>query len=476
MATLRALLEVFGSLDTAVINSNDPRVGEIADLFIPGTSSNTEWYRELEAFMVPVADEHGNGARTEANAVDALKEINFDRTQETRPPTIPELSRLVYAIGAIIRIKSVVPSAPLPRLDDPVEENDNWNLLGNVLALAGPDAEFTDNRARLDDTRLNEVTELIANGFTSWRAWYDVSNKLAAMGVLKAEIAAVPLCQAAVVTVNGIESVVVDTEFSSSDVSLNMLKRVVDPRNWASNYPSFFCKMEDKGLRADKWRKVKETVGFCYLDEPFGRRLVTKLKFHKTTTQETGLNTARLDYDLNDPVPDDEGDGQITVDRGFINMWTAPGKGPTDKGVFVRTRKVAHINGLRPYTMKRFVCIFGYAYGTIEMLFGSAQYPDMKFPYAEWDEPVEDPTHTVDPTPAKPPGQSNNTAVSTAIKIIADCANDLSVKNLDLIDSWMSGKLTVDELANYSTEVGARLASDPWKLIRAITKAKGGNP
>jgi hypothetical protein len=50
----------------------------------------------------------------------------------------------------------------------------------------------------------------------------------------------------------------------------------------------------------------------------------------------------------------------------------------------------------------------------------------------------------------------------------------LTVKQFDLADKWLSGQLTAEDLAQYSAEVGARIASDPWKFIQAITQPKGG--
>ena len=302
--------------------------------------------------------------------------------------------------------------------------------------------------------------------------------------MLKAEIAAVPLCQAVVVTVNGIESVVVDTEFGSDDVTLEDLKDVVDPRNWSSNFPSFFCKMEYGGLRTDNWRRVLETVGICYIDPRLSRRLRTMLKFHKSSTDGPDRYEARLDYDLNDPVPDRRGDGQITVDRGFINMWSTNPLGPTYKGVRVRTRKVAHINGLRPYTMKRFVCIFGYGNAAMEMLFGSARDPGSYQPLKPW---LDSPEIPRDPLPFPPqdpayelaqgdttPPHPDNSVASTAITMVAKCVEDLTAKQFDLADRWMSRQLTVAELAQHSAEVGARIASEPWRIVQAISKGEGG--
>jgi hypothetical protein len=489
MATLRALLEIYGSLDTAVTNSLDPRVARIADQFLPGTSSNREWYRELESFMVPVpgsllpdgsrVPRDVEGPRTDANPIRALQELDGDRHNDAiPPPTIPELSRMVYGLGAIIHLKNAVPSAPLPDLVDRSDENiENVNLLINVLALAGS-SESLDSNTRVLYENFDAVVNIFANQFTGWQAWYTVTDLLSGLYVLSDALASVPLCLATVVKVKGIDAVVVDTEFSSSKVSLNDVKAVVDPRNWHLNLPSFFCATVGKGKRPDGWRRMLETVGFCYV--PYSTRLRTMLKFYKSETNDAGaaIYEARVDYDLNDPGPG-EGDGQITVDRGFIDMKaistvTNTPADPAVPGVYVRTRKVAHINGLRSYTMARFVCIFGYAYGTIEMLFGSALNHDPNV-WTPWIDPPGDDEPAPGSGPAKqPPAQSGHSAVSTVIKTIVECAEDLSVKNADLADKWLSGKLTLADLTTYSADVGARIASDPWKLLQAIAKPKGG--
>jgi hypothetical protein len=466
MATLRALLEIHGALDQAILQSDDPRVAETVDLFLPGASANTEWYRELESFMFSTAE---GGARTDPDPIAALSEIDRARSEEDLRPTIPEMSRLLYGVGAILRLHNVVPSVPGPRLDEGTE---NRNLLADVLALAGPNPEFRLNRRRLTDETLDETVNIFAEEFTSWRAWHAVTAGLVRQGVLSEAVAAVPLCKPSVVTVDGIESVVVDTEFSSDQVSLNKVKGVVDPRNWSKNYPSFFCAMKGRGPRPDHWRKVLETVGVCAV--PNSRRLITMLKFYKSE----GAHEARLDYDLNDPAPDPEGDGQITVDRGFINIWsTNSSQNPAQPGVFVRTRKVAHITGIRPYTQKRFVCIFGYGFGAMEMLFGpAAQDPANLVGYYPWtNRPEDDKKEEQDSHSTKPkPAPSQNTVASTAITMWTACVEDLTVKNLDLYDKWMSGQLTVAELADYSAQVGARIASDPWKFMQAISQPKGG--
>jgi hypothetical protein len=476
MSTLRAILEIRGCLDTAVVTTQDPRVMEIADAFLPDTSANQEWYREIEAFMFL------SGARTDADPVHALTEFLERSAAEQRRPTAPEASRFIYGLGAVIHLTQTVPIDVLPFDNLLAEDSEERALLAEVFALTGPDEPG--NTPGFHFEQLDAVGQLFAEKFPSWRQWILITPDLVRLKILTPEAASVPLCAASVVTVDGIESVVVDAELSSDKVSLNDLKAVVDPRNWHKDYPSFFCDMKYKGLRPDGWRTVLETVGFCYYPTSISRRLVTMLKFYKTTVNSKGpgRSEARLDYDLNDPVPDPDGDGTITVDRGFINMWTGPNGDPDQPPVFARTRKVCHIEGLRPYTMKRFVCDFAYARIVDEMLFGSAlafQAGDRDF--VGWDDPadeqpggkVDQPKEGKGEQPKKKP-PSDNSVASTAISMVAKCVQELTVKQFDLADKWMSGQLTVQDLAQHSAEVGARIASDPWKFIHAISRPKGG--
>jgi hypothetical protein len=476
MSTLLAILEMQGCLDTAVIKTQDPRVMETADAFLPGTSANTQWYQEIEAFMFP----HGRGGhgdpRTDADPVRAMEQLQEGWHGQQGMPSPAEASRLIYGLGAVIHLMLTVPMDPLP-FADPLADGDNRSLLFQTFALTAG-VEPTAENARLYEGRLSSIVDLFAEEFNGWKDWYKVARTLATdeFKVLSAKAASVPLCLPSVITVDGIESVVIDTELSSNEVSFNSLKAVVDPRNWAKDYPSFFCRMQYEGLRLDGWRKVLETVGFCDIDEDISPRLRTMLKFYKTTVNDPAKYEARLDYDLNDPVLIPPGDGKITVDRGFINMWTAPNGNPSQPPVFARTRKVAHIEGLRPYTMKRFVCAFGYGFAVAEMLFGSAvDYNGGNTDFVPWEDPAnETPGQGQQQGPGAPQQPpSDNSVASTAISMVAKCVQELSVKQFDLADKWLAGQLTVADLTQFSAEVGARIASDPWKFIQAISQPKG---
>ncbi|KWX67568.1 hypothetical protein [Mycobacterium sp. NAZ190054] len=467
MSVLRAILDLQGALDTATVRTGDPRVAEIADRFLPGSSSTPGWYRELLAFMLPGVPQVDADP---TNAILALQETGSE-------PTAPEQARLIYALGAVIHLTRNVPDSVALPFDDPTTGRARSALV-SLLGLTFPEPSgsewpaapqaFRDEGDEGDE--LQTVITLFDQKFTGWQDWYDVAQQLVALGVLSADAAAVPLCRPSVVSIGGRDAIVVDTDFTSLEVSLNQVKGVADPRNWDENYPAFFCHMEYRNLRPDGWRRVLETVGICAFPPPIGIQLKTMLKFFKTTVDLPGSHSARLDYDLNDPLPDQDSDGRITIDRGYINMW-APQGNPDAPPVAVRTRKVVRIEGMRPFTQGRFVCIFGYAYATMEMLFGSAKRPPGKGEYrSPWLDAPEIPDGTAQSSPAPHP---DNSAASTVITMAVQCVEDMTTRHLDVTDKWMSGQLTLTDLAQYSAEVGARIASEPWRIMLALSKPKG---
>jgi hypothetical protein len=473
MAALRAILEIFGTLDTAVARSDNPDLRESVARLVPGDPDNTGWYAELDAFMFPAGDQTQPGRssdppRTEANFALALQDVTQWARTNAEPLSIPEQARLVYGIGAVIHLESLAPGL-IPGYAAANEETVDGTLVYQAIRLAAPQATSPSGPSGPPpDPResLSTIRTLFADRLTSYQEWGDVAGQLASEGLVDPRIAHNLLEGASVVPIDGIKSLVVDTEFTSDDASLNEVKAVVDPRNWHYNYPAFFCSMEGGGRRPDNWRRVLETVGAAQV--PYSRRLRTNLKFFKSERNDPGHYAAQLDYDLNDPVPDPAGDGQIDVDRGFINMRAKVD--PDTKGVVVRTRKVAHIKGIRPETQSRFCLVFGYTAGALDMLIGPATDPNRVvanyYPWADTDDyPVLN---------AVPKAPSSNSAASTAFRMAVGFSEDLMVKNLDLADKWMSGDLTLKDLADYSTEFGGRLAGDPWKFLQAINKPKGG--
>jgi hypothetical protein len=109
------------------------------------------------------------------------------------------------------------------------------------------------------------------------------------------------------------------------------------------------------------------------------------------------------------------------------------------------------------------------------MLFGSAKDPEAggyRKPWLDVPEIPTEPTGKPAGYPsAKPPLE--NSVASTTIKMVAECVEEMTAKQFDIAEKWLSGQLTVDDLAKHSADVGARIASEPFRIIQAISKSMG---
>jgi hypothetical protein len=473
MAALRSLLAIYGALDDAIIRTDDPRVAATVDAFLPGASANTGWYSELETFFFRAA------AQPTPNLDQALGQID-----DAAPLTIAQQSRLFFAVSAITRVRQVAgPSAfpSLPQSDDSTPESDSSapesdssaprfptfnDWLVGALAAVGPEGFTNEERLAQAITFQDEV----AYRFPNRQSFYAFRAYAAEQRWIVKETLGIPLCQATIVDIDGIESVVVDTEASSDDVSLKQLKDVVNPYNWHLNYPDFFCDMISCGLpeRDDGWRRVLEKVGFCNYG---GLNLRTALKYI-ATEESTKPCEARLDYDLDDPRGAD-GDGLVTVDRGFINMWSTV-KDANAKGVKVRTRKVVHIDGILPYAQARLVCITGYASASNEFLFGAASSAvkgRQVFTYYDTGVQPEQAATVAAAGQGGAPAPTDHVG-TTAVKLWTDTVRDLTTNYFNLAGKWVAGSLQVDDVTEYSRQVTSRLAKTPMEFLDAVSKPR----
>jgi hypothetical protein len=459
MGALRSLLEVYGVLDDAVSQSDDPAVAATVDAFLPRASANVGWYRELETYFF------GANAKPAPNVSEAIGEL-VRQEQAGNPLTTSQKSRLFYSFSALTRLGQVVPNTTFaaPRTSEP-----NETLVG-ALTLLGPAGMPFDARRNNALGVADSFLDAVSYRFPNRDRFYDFRAYAASNDWIDEETLNIPLCDASVVDVDGIESVVVDTVCQSRTVTLKDLKGIVNPFNWHANYDDFFCNMAVCGepQRPDGWRRVLESVGFC---EAGGLRLRTALKYLGTADHRYPLE-GRLDYDLDDP-PRGDGDGRVTVDRGYINMWAVnDDKDPTKPGVLVRTRKVVHINGLLPYAQARLVCITGYGTASSEFLFpkpppGGAKVPRQPFEYYDTGVPLptNQPGGTTVSSPKPPPADH---AVTSVVKLWSDSVRDITTGYFDLAGKLATGKLRYDDVANYGKDVSERLLQRPLEYLDTV--------
>ncbi len=447
MAVLRSLLAIYGALDQAVKDSRGvPEIAATVDGFLPGSPSHQGWYAEIENFLFGVVPNGPDdmGAREVPDLSKAVDDIKANASRLTNP----EKSRLVYGVGAVAHLEIYV--------------QEHFEQFAEVLALAGPKHRTGSKFESLRDIDSGQqLLNLLCSDFNSLSDWESVTTSAVEAGLLAESVQKVPLCHAAVVTIDDVPCVVVDTDCWSTDACLDDVKAAVDPRNWHDNYPAFFCAMAPQSDRPDSWSRVLETVGVC--DIPWSRRLLTELKYYKSEQEKTAV---RLDYDLHDPWPG-TGDGQVEVDRGFVSIWELDGD-PEHPRVRAKSRKVCRIRGLSPYAQARWVCILGYGDAFYEFLFRPKPKP-AKFPWQASPPPPTALTTSVAATPATPP--SNGDAISSAITFLTEYVDNLTTKSLNLSEKWFSGQLNFKDLADFSEGVAGQWAASPWRFLQKLSQS-----
>ena len=482
MAELRDLLEVYGALDEAA--ASDPAARAVVDQFLPGASANTGWYGELEQFFFTDQARHEPdleaACRRIANAPPAGdgpldRESTSDEAATAQALTAPQKSRLLYGLSVAARVRQAAPASALAA----TSEDDFHRAIANGLAACGPERVSMADRKSAAEHNVNDYLSAMRLEMTGPQQFYGLRRALATEGLpaggrlaevrlVDPETVSIPLCGAATRVVDGIRCVVVDTTMSDKSVTLENLKRIVNPFNWDKNYRDFFISMEEyePRFRDDEWRRVRETVGFRGFEDT---HIVTGLKYLATEAR----GEARIDYDLDDPTPAPGCDGKVLVDRGYINMRADnEGRDERSAGVRVRTRKVVHIQGLSPYAQKRLVCLTGYGTASNEFLLNPARNPDaiqprQEFTFYDRDDAPEPPDLS-----ARRADEPDTHVVATAVGLWADAVGDLTSDYFDLAEKWLGGRLTLGDVTSYSQQVTGRLVSAPLEFLDKVNQPR----
>ncbi len=459
--TAQSLLALYGALDQAVTGTGDAEIEATVERYLPGsTGENAGWYDQLLGFLgdrsyrVPEREVEEPPAVPDLSAALAtLQDLHGTADGAVRLTPV-QSSRMVYAIGALSHLPSYYPP-------------DEWDeRFSETLELARGGDDLLGLLRR--DFRSRDDFSTVMQ-FAAQRAWID------------AYVALVPLCQTKVKFVRGHLCVVLTTEFESEQVSLDQLKNVIDLRNWDKCLP-FFCWMEPEPIRqSDGWSRVLEHVSTtCSI--PGTPQMVTPLKYWKGPAQGVVLPqpSAWVDYLLDDdPAPGEVGDGRMVVDEGFIRMTSTVGNSAA-YGVRVRTRKVAGFRNLAFVPAAIFACVMGYGDQGVEMLLGGVakRPPGGSAEWTDWD-PSTLPASQPGGAPAQPtptdgcdPGRS---AVEVAVDMLNECIDDMSQQSAAIANKWATGAVPIAETMNFSADLAARLATDPWRYLERLRDANRGS-
>jgi hypothetical protein len=459
MATaVQSLLAVYGALDRAVTGTGDPEIEAVVERYLPGsTGPNAGWYDELLGFLG--ATDPGLADEIDVPDLGEALETLQDRTGTDSPERLTpvQLSRMTYAIGAL---------SHLPTYYRP----DEWDEpFSKTFALVGP-----------EDAGEATLT-LMRRELNSRDDWSRVMGLAAERGWIQADVAVVPQCDVKVKWVRGHLCAVLITDFTSDNVSLDSLKNVVDPLNWANCLPSFFCTMEKLNPRQDGWSRVREYVSTTcpILGSP---RMVTALKYWKGA--QAPAPSAWVNYELDDqPLPGKTGDGRMVVDDGFIRMTSTVGNSAS-AGVHVRTKKIAGFRNLAWIAGAIFACAMGYGAEGVDMLLGGVAMRPPGEPDGWTDWQVSTPPASTPPgqggsstIPPPPPGDGGDTteqAVTLAVDMLNECIDDMSKKSAAIAAKWATGKMPITETMEFNVDLATRLATDPWRYLERLRAAVQG--
>lgn len=449
---VRELLGIYGAVDAAVGCSDRNEFRSAVDNFLPGYSTHCGWHTEIEHALF-------EDPRDQTDIEDCLTRIVEFDTDDKRLPQ-PQKARLLFALATITRLNQIDPGCPLPELTD----GDHRDLTVRALAAAGPDSREHGARIDIANAQLDDLTEGVRRNFFGRSAFTALRKVALDKSVIGEQTALAPICDSAVVTVNGLDSVVVDSTLQSDRVSLTNLKAIVNPYNWNENYPQFFVAMDKypgNEICPDGWRRVLESVDFFD-----GVKITTPLKY--LPIAETPVS-AMLEYDL-DMSKFDAGDRRVLVDRGYINMTATNQAGdPNQNGVRVQTRKVVHITGISPFAQQRLVCITGYGTASSDFLLGPAQTPSSTAHPFEY--PVsEDAADQADVD--DPPVALHRHAVPAAVQVWNDTLMDVTGHYADLAQKWWTTGVSASDLAEFGGRVGSRLAAAPLTYLNSINRPR----
>jgi hypothetical protein len=154
------------------------------------------------------------------------------------------------------------------------------------------------------------------------------------------------------------------TNTTDNGLSVNDVKKILDPRNW-SLFAKFFCDVEaqNPALTACGWARILETIG----PECAEWHMKTALVFFYGSDANGGTF---LNYDLDPDRQDDS--GMVEVDNGYIWITPLTGTNPAKKGVRIRTSKQERVQGLSPTATAALGCLLGWGTYANDLLSGTA--------------------------------------------------------------------------------------------------------
>lgn len=455
MSHLHSLLAIYSALDQLVLETGNPAIERLVDRYLPGTAGHAGWSEEIRQFLSDPDNPLPEYPSVDRAINDIIEGGGTTIEGQERPrngTTESELSRLTYAIAILSKLTEFTPGV-------------SNEALRAGLSLVVPQGENqdenVDNLLHLFQTELQERDD-----------WSEIMLRAQSEGWVRPLIAQIPLCDTRLKVAHNQLCVVLRTEFTSDDVSLDELRNVVDPINWDDCLP-FFCRMQQitTPLRDDGWRRVLEV---CNMTCPHPPEMRTPLKYWMGPSNAEAATldppAAWVNYELDDtPGAAALGDGRVLVDEGYIKMYATQG-GATTNGVRVVTKKVVCFRDLSEVAIAILACVSGYGNQGMDMLLdGVAERRKDPGKFVNW-APSQRPSGGTTTKPgdiAVPTGadRPSRRAIVLAMEMADECITEFSKKSSSVANKVATGAMPIPEMIALNTELAVRLATDPWRYL-----------
>jgi hypothetical protein len=521
MTALHSLLAVYGAIDESVVQAKDPEWSALVERYLPGTTGENQrgWFADIQRLVGRLAvDPAGAGFKPLA---DALSELNAEAGQmrppqdtgkkprrgpapkadDSTPPagdapptpaplTIGHIGQALYVTAVVRKLAPHAPATSVdftPIAEDSVNLDDIFGLAGELPLQAGPTSP----------SRIQQLKELLeSDAFTGLDAWPNLMQTAVAaeIALVTKEVAVVPpfcvvgtsrsavtdtgtaTATAAVTLIDDHYCAVLTTDSwrNTPGLTVDKVKRIVDPRNW-DKLCAFFCQMDPLPPDSDGASQVLEHVS----TNKDVYRMKTALKNWRRDYEGGGI----VNYELADNR-EGTGDSQLVlVDSGFIHISKNVKDDGTENGVRIKTSKMVAIQGASVTATAIFVPLMGWAAIGDSMLFDNATRPEGELGTLEtWttspEAPAGGPAGAIpaDELPPELPPDSRGLLVAEAIRMLAKSIDQTSTTTAALVDKWYSGNLTLPDIVRHSTELGGRLASEPWRFLAELSNQIGTAP
>jgi hypothetical protein len=517
MAVLHSLLAVYAAFDRSVVEADDREWSRLVESFLPGTTGENQrgWSDDVKELVRQLApDPQQSGFPDLRGALEELSNVAIQITSvayggqpaQAEPPplvSVTLISQLLYAVAVGRRLAGRAPATTvdfslftdagdlqglnqiLGLAGDPLENI--FRMPGSRPAIQGGSQGFDPQTDPTRNGRINDLKALLDSiEFIDRASWPHVMT-LALQTPLVSQLVATatPLtfvgtaqsaqtpdgaatAAAAVTEIDGNFCAVLTTDCwrKAPGLTVQKVKDIVDPLNWEYLNP-FFCEMDQ--MRPDT-RGASQVLEHVSTDKDV-YQLKTALKFWKSNFDGGAI----VNYELADNRTG-TGDSLLTLeDSGYVHI--------IDDGqdrVRIRTSKMVAIEGGSVTATAIFILAIGWAAMGDSMFFDNALKPPVGAALTAWStNPEQLPAGSPGAAqaaaaaaaagPAAPQIPAGGLLVRASARGWANCVKDTTTSTQAVLDKFYSGKLTIQDMMTYTAELGARLASEPWRFLAELS-------